>query len=398
MMDAFLYGLLVSLFMVFVGKWILKLPKLSIAFITTFVMFLLTWIEVIVKQGREWQMIPEPEGMIAELLEKVLIGWTLVGMMTILLVIMKKKKILYQPSSKKDSYERKKRKIQWVFCSMVLAQSFEIMVYLPIQTYRGFGLQMVAMSFYFALFVHTILLYERAEKRNRSLYRLKKCAREYRRKNDELRAFRHDFNNIMQALGGYLTFHNFTGLETYYHDVMKDFQYTSFEMSHQLDLSHLIAKQYQAAKEKGILLESVSAFQLESVKMDTFGMDWILKRTVERAIQMVEKAEKKEIVINILYQEEKKELLLTIANSYEHSAALQREEEDQKTRQMQEELQKKLVNGEKIQIAMDWDAQLVLQTVLVDLREQDFRNVKKLKQIPVRKEKIPVVSGEKQLT
>lgn len=36
---------------------------------------------------------------------------------------------------------------------------------------------------------------------------------------DEMKVFRHDFNNIMQAIGGYIKFEDFDGLKEYYKDL-----------------------------------------------------------------------------------------------------------------------------------------------------------------------------------
>lgn len=37
--------------------------------------------------------------------------------------------------------------------------------------------------------------------------------------NNEMRAFRHDFNNILQAIGGYIKMEDFDGLKRYYKDL-----------------------------------------------------------------------------------------------------------------------------------------------------------------------------------
>lgn len=40
--------------------------------------------------------------------------------------------------------------------------------------------------------------------------------------NNNIRAFRHDFNNILQAIGGYIMMEDFEGLKKYYKDLEEE--------------------------------------------------------------------------------------------------------------------------------------------------------------------------------
>lgn len=41
---------------------------------------------------------------------------------------------------------------------------------------------------------------------------------------DDMRAFKHDFNNIVQAIGGYVASNDINGLAVYYKDLLEDCQ------------------------------------------------------------------------------------------------------------------------------------------------------------------------------
>ena len=41
---------------------------------------------------------------------------------------------------------------------------------------------------------------------------------------DNVRGFKHDFNNIVQAIGGYLSADNLEGLRAYYKDLLEECQ------------------------------------------------------------------------------------------------------------------------------------------------------------------------------
>lgn len=74
--------------------------------------------------------------------------------------------------------------------------------------------------------------------------------------NDKIRAFRHDFNNIIQALGGYIQAKDMDGLEKYYSQLLKDCQEVNNltglnpESINNPAIYSLIASKYYLATEK----------------------------------------------------------------------------------------------------------------------------------------------------
>ena len=94
--------------------------------------------------------------------------------------------------------------------------------------------------------------------------------------NDKIRAFRHDFNNIIQALGGYIQAKDIDGLEKYYSQLLKDCQEVTNltglnpESINNPAIYSLLASKYYLATEKGIEFDLDIFMDLTSIDMKIY--------------------------------------------------------------------------------------------------------------------------------
>lgn len=140
--------------------------------------------------------------------------------------------------------------------------------------------------------------------------------------NDKIRAFRHDFNNIIQALGGYIQAKDMDGLEKYYSQLLKDCQeVTNLSGLNQESINNpaiysLLASKYYLATEKGIEFDLDIFMDLNSIDMKIYEFCRILGILLDNAIQATQECEEKQITVTIRKDNRCKRQLLIVENTY----------------------------------------------------------------------------------
>ena len=140
--------------------------------------------------------------------------------------------------------------------------------------------------------------------------------------NDKIRAFRHDFNNIIQALGGYIGAKDIEGLEKYYSQLLKDCQEVNNLTGLNTDsinnpaIYSLIASKYYIATEQGIEFNIDIFMDLNSIDMKIYEFCRILGILLDNAIQATQECNKKVVNITIRKDNRNKRQLLIVENTY----------------------------------------------------------------------------------
>ena len=140
--------------------------------------------------------------------------------------------------------------------------------------------------------------------------------------NDKIRAFRHDFNNIIQAIGGYIQAKDIDGLEKYYSQLLKDCQEVNNltglnpESINNPAIYSLLASKYYLATEKGIEFDLDIFMDLTSIDMKIYEFCRILGILLDNAIQATQECEEKHIKVTIRKDNRCKRQLLIVENTY----------------------------------------------------------------------------------
>ena len=138
--------------------------------------------------------------------------------------------------------------------------------------------------------------------------------------NDKIRAFRHDFNNIIQAIGGYIQAKDIDGLEKYYSQLLKDCQEVTNlsglnpESINNPAIYSLLASKYYLATEKGIEFNLDIFMDLTSIDMKIYEFCRILGILLDNAIQATQECEEKQITVTIRKDNRCKRQLLIVEN------------------------------------------------------------------------------------
>ena len=153
---------------------------------------------------------------------------------------------------------------------------------------------------------------ESAEEYNRSLRIL----------HDSVRAFKHDFDNIVTTIGGYIRTNDMKGLKDYYVQLEDDCQRVNNlyllnpEIINNDGIYNLLTKKYQEADYKDIKVNMTFLLDLNNLHMKIYEFARILGILLDNAIEA--SSECKEKIINIDFRNDQKNSrqIITIENTY----------------------------------------------------------------------------------
>ena len=139
---------------------------------------------------------------------------------------------------------------------------------------------------------------------------------------NNIRAFKHDFSNIITAFGGYIYAKDITGLENYYDKILDECHINNNlstlnpEVINNAAIYNILATKYYKADELGIDIDLQVFINLNNLKMDVYDFSRILGILLDNAIEAASQCEKKNIKIEIRDIKPRKCQILTIENTY----------------------------------------------------------------------------------
>lgn len=139
---------------------------------------------------------------------------------------------------------------------------------------------------------------------------------------DNIRAFKHDFNNIVQALGGYISTEDLPGLKKYYAELLSDCQTSNNlnilnpEIINDPAIYSLITSKYHKATSLGITVNLEIFLDLTTLNMKIYEFTRILGILLDNAIEATSECENKEIIICIKKEDSKNRQLAIVKNTY----------------------------------------------------------------------------------
>lgn len=153
---------------------------------------------------------------------------------------------------------------------------------------------------------------ESAEEYNKTLHIL----------HDNVRGFKHDFDNIVTTIGGYVKTNDMKGLESYYSQLEEDCQKVNNlyllnpDIINNHGIYNLLTSKYNKADEQGIKVNLTFLLDLDDLNMKIYEFARILGILLDNAIEASAECEEK--IINITFRNEAKNNrnLIIIENTY----------------------------------------------------------------------------------
>lgn len=139
---------------------------------------------------------------------------------------------------------------------------------------------------------------------------------------DNIRVFKHDFNNIVQSIGGYISTNNMEGLKDYYSGLMDDCKKVNNlavlnpELINNPAVYSLLTSKFHKAEELNIKMNFEVFLDLKTLNIKTYDLTRMLGILLDNAIEASSKCEEKIINITIRKDNKANRQLFVIENTY----------------------------------------------------------------------------------
>ena len=183
-------------------------------------------------------------------------------------------------------------------------------------------ISLLVLLFYFFISLYSLFRSSKLEITTENLEQEKLYNQTLTHLYDNIRGFKHDFNNIVQGIGGYISTNNLEGLKEYYSQVLEDCQRVnnlallSPEVINNPAIYSLLTSKYHTATELGINVTLEIFMDLSTINMKIYDLTRVLGILIDNAIEASRQCEEKEIVITFRKDNKKNKQLFIIENTY----------------------------------------------------------------------------------
>lgn len=155
---------------------------------------------------------------------------------------------------------------------------------------------------------------ESAEEYNKTLHIL----------HDNVRGFKHDFDNIVTTIGGYIKTNDMKGLEKYYSQLQEDCEKVNNlyilnpDIVNNPGIYNLLTTKYSKAEEKGIKVNLTFLLDLNDINMKIYEFTKILGILLDNSIEAAAECDNK--ILNIVFRNDSKNNrnIVLIENTYKN--------------------------------------------------------------------------------
>lgn len=177
-------------------------------------------------------------------------------------------------------------------------------------------------SLYFAISMFSLIRTSKLEETTQNLEEQKMYNKTLSTLHDNIRGFKHDFNNIIQAIGGYISVGNMDGLKSYYKDLLEECQLNNNlavlnpELINNPAIYSLLTDKYYKAEKHEIKLSLEIMADLSNLNIKTYELTRILGILLDNAIEAASQCDEK--IVNVIFRNDKNrnKTLIIVQNSY----------------------------------------------------------------------------------
>lgn len=177
----------------------------------------------------------------------------------------------------------------------------------------------VALIIYFTISMYSIIRTNRLEETTEELETEKNYNKTLSLLHDNIRCFKHDFNNIIQILGGYIDLEDMEGLKKYYKSLLKECNLTNNlnvlnpQTINNPSIYSLLNNKYYKAAENGVNINFDIFSDLSTINFDIYELSRILGILLDNAIEAAKETDEK--LVTIIFRSTMKKQLFIIENS-----------------------------------------------------------------------------------
>lgn len=186
------------------------------------------------------------------------------------------------------------------------------------------SINILVLVFFIFLNIYSLIKAMKLEKTKEDLEQEKIYNKTLQSLHDNVRAFKHDFGNIILGIGGYIETNDLTGLKKYYKQLLQDCNQISNLSTLNPDTINnpavyaVLARKYYQADTDGIKISLNCFIDFNCLKMGIYEFTRILGILMDNAIEAASECSKKIINVSIISDQTRNRQLLIIENTYKN--------------------------------------------------------------------------------
>lgn len=177
---------------------------------------------------------------------------------------------------------------------------------------------------YFVISIYSITRTTKLEIARQDLEETKLYNKTLQILHDNIRCFKHDFNNIIQAIGGYIQSEDLEGLKKYYKQILEDchkennLAILSPKVINNPAIYSILASKYHLADSMGITIHFDIFLDLNTLDMKIYEFTRILGILLDNAIEASSECDEKIINMVMRNEDSKHRQVIYIENTYKN--------------------------------------------------------------------------------
>lgn len=139
---------------------------------------------------------------------------------------------------------------------------------------------------------------------------------------DKVKGFKHDFDNIISTLDGFIENNDMAGLKNYFYDVKKDCIITNNlsilnpRVINNPGIYSLLNNKYFKAVNSGITIDIEYFIDFNNLKINLYEFSRILGILMDNAIEEAEKCDEKQLRVTFIREKNNNRSVITVQNTY----------------------------------------------------------------------------------
>lgn len=206
--------------------------------------------------------------------------------------------------------------------AIIIFNTMEMTMYISDFPYWIFALDIVYLIIYFAISINNILKITKLEEQDIKIQSLEAYNHTLSIMYDNIRGFRHDFGNFVQALNGYVESNNIEGIKNMSKSLLKDCKNVNNmgildpRIINNPAVYSIITTKYYLAQENNIIMNIEVMIDIKEIEVNSYELCRILSILLDNAIEAAKESKEKVINVRFLKDNRFKRKLIIIENSF----------------------------------------------------------------------------------
>lgn len=239
----------------------------------------------------------------------------------VICVIVKYKKIHINIS---DNLQRKNKYtiivISLICCVVTILYGIKMNYYITTFPYGIFVVDILSLITFFYISVKNVIMIDSFELQNKKIQNLELYNKLLSVSNDDIKGFRHDFFNFVQALDGYSQNNDIDGIKKMNESILKECteinNISILKSIKNPGVCSILTNKYYLAKKENITMNIEVLIDINDIKISDYELCKILGILLDNAIEAAKECDEKIINVRFIKNINENKEIITIENSY----------------------------------------------------------------------------------